>query len=144
MKHWIIRCKDGINFYNSKYPYWGVKIRDKNMVKKFTKGDILWFLTSKNFGGKIIAMVKFTHFYDRKEEPLIQLNTLDNKEQNWDGEDVYDIQIYYKNIYDTRKQKLDLIIQSQQNIIDFDNYKDKIDLDLHYKNFIFYANKIKI
>ncbi len=65
MKHWIVRCKDGINFYNSKYPYWGVKLRDKNTVKKFTKGDILWFLTSKNFGGKIIAMVKFTHFYDR-------------------------------------------------------------------------------
>ena len=54
-KHWLIRVQDGENFRNSKYPCWGVKRGNqdciKTIVNKFKKGDILWFMTSKKYGG---------------------------------------------------------------------------------------------
>lgn len=45
-------------------------------------GDILWFLTSKKYGGKIIGMSEYSKFYDKNDELLIQINTTSNKEQN--------------------------------------------------------------
>ena len=37
---------------------------------KFKEGDILWFLTSKSFGGKIIGMSEYTCYYDRDSEKV--------------------------------------------------------------------------
>ena len=51
---------DGVNFCNSKFPFWGVKRGKggciKSIVKKIKKGDILWFMTSKKYEGKVIGM----------------------------------------------------------------------------------------
>ena len=82
-KHWLIRVHDGENFRNSKYPFWGVKsFCNKTIIDtKFERGDILWFMTSKPYGGKLIGMSEYTCYYDRDNEPLIPLYTCSNREQ---------------------------------------------------------------
>jgi hypothetical protein len=83
-RFWIIRVNDGENFRNSKFPFWGVK-RGKNgciktIIKKMKNGDILWFMTSKKHGGKLIGMSEYCGFYDVEDEPLIQINTKTNEQ----------------------------------------------------------------
>ena len=90
MTHWIFRVNNGDNFRNSKYPFWGVK-RGKNgciktIVTKIKPGDILWFMTSKVFGGRLIGMGEYCEFYDRNDEPLLHINTKTNEEQGWKGD----------------------------------------------------------
>ena len=89
VKHWLIRVGDGLNFINSKYAVWGIKRGRggclKSIVQKFQPGDILWFFTSKKFGGKIIGMAEYTRMYDREDEQLVRIHTLTNSEQNWTG-----------------------------------------------------------
>tara|TARA_Y100000593_G_C4175212_1_gene269096 strand:+ start:349 stop:564 length:216 start_codon:yes stop_codon:yes gene_type:complete len=55
-KHWIIRIGDGVNFKNSKYPFWGMKKGKDGCMKSILinnvkEGDILWFCTNKANGG---------------------------------------------------------------------------------------------
>lgn len=142
---WIIRVNDGENFRNSKYPFWGVK-RGKNgniktIVKKIKKGDILCFITSKSYGGKIIGMGEYSYFYDRQDEPLLQINTKTNEEQNWIGGEPWDIQIHYNNLYITEKQNITGCIQCGGTILEYETFKNKINGNLyeHYNNFKFYA-----
>ena len=144
-KHWIIRVNDGENFKNSKFPFWGLKQHFKGTVKKFQKGDILWFLTSKKFGGKFIGMAEYTCFYDQKDEPLIQINTYSNEDQNWTGDGNWSLQIHYKNLYLTEKQNITAIIKCAGVILDYDTFKEKNipDLPMHYKNYKFYAEPVE-
>ena len=138
---WIIRVNDGENFRNSKLPFWGVKRGNgdciKTIVKKMKYGDGLFFLTSKNHGGKIIGMAEYTHFLDRLED-----ETVTNENQNWEGEDVWDIQIHYKDLYITEKQDIKACIQCGGVILFYDTFKNRIEEDLigHHQNFKFYAN----
>ena len=150
-KHWLIRVKDGKNFNNSKFPFWGVK-RGRSgcylsIVKKFKIGDILWFMTSKSYGGKLIGMSEYTKYYDKEDEPLININTFTNDEQNWEGDVEWDIQIHYTNLYITEKQNITACggrgIQCAGIILDYETFKEKIDGNLydHYRNFKFYAEE---
>jgi len=142
---WIIRTHDGNNLKNSKYPFWGVKRGKggciKSIVKKMKKGDPLFFLTSKKYGGRILAMGEYCGFYDRNEEPLLQINTKTNEEQNWEGDENWDIQIHYCNLYMTEKQNILGTIQCGGVILEYNTFRDSINGDLyeHYKNFKFYA-----
>ena len=145
MAHWIFRVNNGDNFRNSIYPFWGVK-RGKNgcmktIITKIKPGDILWFMTSKAFGGKIIGMSEYCGFYDRNDEPLIHINTKTNEEQGWKGDECWDIQIHYVNLYITEKQNITACIQCGSNILEYETFKDKISGDLyeHYKNYKFYS-----
>ncbi len=145
MKHLIIRVNDGDNFRNSKYPFWGVK-RGKNgcvktIITKINPGDILWFITSKKYGGSIIGMSEYLGFYDRSDEPLIHINTKTNEEQNWKGNELWDIQIHYSNLYITEKQSITGCIQCAGTILEYETFKDKINSNLyeHYKNYKLYA-----
>jgi len=142
---WLIRVGDGENLRNSKYPFWGVK-RGKNgsiktIVNKMLIGDIICFMTSKPYGGKIIGMCEYTGFYDRKDEPLLQIDTKANIEQNWKGDDLWDIQIHYTNLYITEKQNILSCIRCGGIILNYKTFRDEIKSDLyeHYKNFKFYA-----
>jgi len=148
-KHWLVRCNDGENFRNSNYPFWGVK-RGKNgcmktIISKINVGDILWFITSKAYGGQIIGMSEYVSFYDRDDEPLIQINTKTNEQQNWKGDEKWDIQIHYCNMYVTEKQNITGCIQCAGNILEYETFRGKINGDLyeHYKNFKFYAEPKK-
>jgi hypothetical protein len=145
--HWIIRVNDGENFRNSKYPFWGTK-RGKNgcmktIVTKMKKGDILWFITSKQYGGRIIGMSEYCGFYDRNDEPLLQINTKTNEEQNWKGDESWDIQIHYCNLYITEKQYITGCIQCAATILEYETFKSKINGDLyeHYKNYKYYSEQ---
>lgn len=105
------------------------------------KGDILCFMTSKKYGGKIIGMSKYCEFYDRNDEPLIKINTLTNEEQNWKGDEEWDIQIHYCNLYITERQNIIGCIHCGGIILEYESFKDKINGNLynHYENFKFYA-----
>lgn len=111
------------------------------MVTKLVYGDILCFMTSKLYGGKIIGMGEYTGYFDRMDEPLLQINTKTNSEQNWKGDECWDIQIHYDNLYITEKQNITGCIQCSAIILDYEKFKDRINGDLyeHYKNFKFYA-----
>jgi hypothetical protein len=147
--HWIFRVNDGVNFKNSKYPFWGIKAGRndciKSIVKKMKQGDICWFLTSKPYGGKIIGMSEYTHFHDRRDEPLLQIYTMDNNKQNWNGNDSWVIQIHYINLYITEKQNINAIIQNSSTILNYSTFRHLIkdDLTIHYKNFKYYAEPIQ-
>jgi len=142
---WIIRVEDGENFRNSKFSFYGVKRGYggciKTIVKKINKGDILCFMTSKKYGGKIIGMSEYCEFYDRNDEPLIKINTLTNEEQNWKGDEKWDIQIHYCNLYITERQNILVCIQCAGVILKYETFKDRIHENLynHYEKFKFYA-----
>ena len=143
--HWLIRVGDGKNFRKSKLTIWGVKKCHKGMVNKFKPGDILWFLVNQDCGGKIIGMAEFTNFYDRKDEPFIQMNTITNSEQGWEGDSEFDIQIHYKNLYNTEKQNIKICLKGRNTILNYEIVKSKIkdDLVLHYNNYKFYAEILR-
>ena len=144
-KFWIIRVNDGENFRNSKFPFWGVKRGRfnsiKTIVKKIKVGDVLCFITSKPFGGKIIGIAEYCKFYDKDDEPLIQINTKTNEEQNWKGNEKWDIQIHYCNLFITEKQNITGCIQCSSIILEYETFKNKINKNLYdeYNNYKIYA-----
>ena len=129
---YIIRVNDGLNLRNSKYPYWGIKRTggQKTIVQKMEKDDVLCFLTSKPHGGKVIAMAKFTAYYDRKDEPLIHVNTVSNEEQGWCGGEAWDIQIHYDLLRYTDDYDIRGCISHPASILKYDSYKEKFNKDL--------------
>ena len=143
--HWIIRAGDGENFRNSVNPFWGVKRGPggniKTTVKNMKPGDVLWWATPAKYGGKLIGVAEFVGFYDRMDEPLIPINTLSNEEQGWSGDSEWDIQIHYKNLYDTERQDITACIQCSLIIMKYNTFREKVNGDLyeHYKNFKYYA-----
>jgi hypothetical protein len=98
-------------------------------------------MTSKKYGGKIIGMAEYNSFYDRLDEPLIQINTLSNEEQNWKGNDEWDIQIHYINLYNTERQNITGCIACGGIILEYNTFRDKIngELEVHYNNFKYYS-----
>ena len=131
--HHIIRCGDGANLINSVNPYWGVKRTggQNTFVKKMKPGDILWFMTSKPFGGKVIRMAEYTMFCDRQEESLIQLYSFSNSEQGWVGDENWDIQIHYKHLYNIESFDIRGCVACAANILKYETFKQYIDKDLY-------------
>lgn len=148
-RFWIIRVGDGENFRNSNFPFWGVKRGQgggiKTIVNKMNPGDILWFLTNKHYGGKLIGMSEYCGFYDRNDEPLLHINTKTNEEQNWTGDEDWSIELHYCNLYITEQQNITGCIPCPGIILDYETFKSKINGDLyeHYRNFKFYAQAKK-
>jgi len=146
---WFVRVGDGKNFRNSKYPSWGLKRGRhgciKTIVDKIKPGDILCFITSKLYGGKVIGISEYTGYHDRHNEPLITINTYSNREQHWKGEDDWSIQIHYKDLYITEKQNIKAIIQCSAIILEYETFKDRglPDLYNHYNNFKYYGEPKK-
>jgi len=143
VQYWLIRVGDGENLRNSNYPFWGVKHRFKGNVRKMNRGDILLFITSKqgDESGKVIAMGEYTEYYDRHDEPLLQIHTKTNVEQNWKGDEDWSIQIHYKDLYITERQNIKVSIACAAPILNYETFKSRIADDLieHYKNFKYYA-----
>jgi hypothetical protein len=145
-KHWLVRVNDGHNFKNSKYPIWGVKPGNNNqflsIVQKLRKGDILWFITAKKYGGKAIAMAEYTEYHNRTDEQLFDIHTKSNAEHGWAGDDDYNIQLSYIKLYDIERQNIQVVVQCCATIMSYDTFKGQgfPDLIHHYTNFKFYAN----
>ena len=98
-------------------------------------------MTSKLFGNKLIGMCEYTCYYDRDVEPLIPIQTYTNIEQGWNGEELWNIQIHYKNLYITEKQNIKAVIKCGAIILEYETFKDRglPDLYNHYDMFKFYA-----
>jgi len=143
--HWIIRVADGKNFKNSNFPFWGLKAGKKDIVKnsalKIKEGDILWFLCNKSNDNKIIGMATFTKLLDKRDEPLIEIETRSCNDQGWVG-DEWEIELHYTNLYNTEKQCI-IIDENigQSPLRNYYNNKDKIneDLENHYNGFKYYG-----
>jgi hypothetical protein len=132
INHWIIRVGDGKNFTKSRYPFWGMKRghNDNNKCRiknNFKEGDILWFITSSPYGGKAIGLAEYTTYYDKKDETLVQINTYSNKEQNWDGEEDWELQIHYKNLYLSEKADISIILSCGSVINNYDTFKERLE-----------------
>jgi formylmethanofuran dehydrogenase subunit E len=149
MNHWLIRVGDGYNLKHGKHAIWGVKRGKNNSIKgriqkNFNSGDIIWFITNKENGGKIIAMVEYIDFHDREDETLININTITNEEQGWKGNDIYDIQINFKNYYNVEKHNFDICIKCANNILSYRTFKEQekisYDLEMEYELIKKYAN----
>lgn len=129
--HWIIRVGDGRNFTSSRYPFWGMK-RGPNdnikgvITKRFNEGDILWFVTNSSHGGKAIGMAEYTTMYDKKDEPLVEINTYSDEEQNWTGDGNWDLQIHYKDLYLTQKSNIPIVIVCASSINNYETFKDRL------------------
>jgi hypothetical protein len=103
----------------------------KTIVSKIKPGDILWFLTSKDYGGKFIGMAEYCGFYDRNDEPLFYINTKTNEELGWTGDELWDIQIHYNNLYNTERKNIVAIIQCGGAILEYETFKHKISDNLY-------------
>jgi hypothetical protein len=128
--HWLIRIGDGINFKNSlKYNIWGVKTNSnttgfKKIVKK---GDILWFIISKN-NAKTIAFAEYIS-YNERTKTNEELGWIENNSNNWT------IEINYTNLTDIEDRNYFTgIIGSNVNIRQY-NDKCKINLPQIYERF---------
>ena len=143
----IIRVGDGNNFENSRHPIWGLKSIHKGMVKNIKKGDTIAFLQSKNYGGRILGFAEFVKWDNRIYEPLLSINTYSNEEMGWEGNEDWNIQIHYKNLYISKKVNIQVIIQCGATILNYKTFKDKNqdlpDLYHHYNNLKIYAETKK-
>lgn len=129
--HFIVRVGDGVNFRNSKNPFWGMKKNALGIVKKMNVGDIIWFITNKANGGKAIGVAEFTgEFYNRREENLVEINTLTNEEQGWNGDGAWDIQFHYKNLYMIDHANINVCLPGAWNITYYSSICDKINDNL--------------
>jgi hypothetical protein len=143
--HWLLRIGDGRNFRNSVYPFWSVKRGKNNSIKgcvrNIAEGDILWFITNQSAGGKIIGMAEFTYMYDIKEKPTSDMTIFSNSEQDWIGDDVWDIQIYYKNMYKTENANINICIRCNSSILSYITFRDRISHNLYreYDMFLKYG-----
>ncbi len=98
-----------------------------NITKKMKEGDIMWFIVNKINGGKSIAVAEYTgKLYDRRDEPLTHIYTLTNKEQGWIGNEPWDIQIYYRNLYMIEHANIDICLRGAWSIMYYDSVKNNI------------------
>ena len=136
--HYVIRVNDGENLRNGVNPYWGVT-RDagqKSKVEKMNHGDVLWFITSKQFGGKVIGMAEYVGCSDRKEDVGFKSHLISNKEQGWVGDKEWDILIHYDKLYNTEHYEIGACIKCSGNILSYERFKENITKNLYeiYEN----------
>ena len=139
--HHIINVGNGNNYRKSVYPFWGLSQNTRNYIRNFMNvGDVLWFCQDFGKDLKVIGMAEYTHKYDIMDEPLIPMNIIEREKQNWDSTVSNEIQIYYKEIYDTSRQNL-RIEKTDQEIFTYSNEYGG-DLYKHYGGFKFYGKPL--
>ena len=79
--------------------------------------------------------------YDVKEKPTPDMTIFSNSEQDWIGDDVWDIQIYYKNMYKTENSDLNICIRCSSSILSYITFRDHISHNLYreYDMFLKYG-----
>jgi hypothetical protein len=136
--HHIINVGDGFNFRKSNFPFWGVSQNNRTYIDtSIFRGDVLWFCQELGDKFKVIGMCEYTHAFDSIDEPLIQLNIVERELQNWDERVVNDIQIHYRNLYDTGGQEI--FIETCRYASEISPYGEDCGLFKHYDGFKFYA-----
>lgn len=139
--HHIVNIGDGKNYRKSIFPFWGLSHNMRTYINNFLNvGDVLWFCQDLKNELKVIGMAEYTHKYDIVDEPLIPLNIIEREKQNWDESINNEIQIHYKEKYDTTQQNI-RIKMSNQEISTYSNEYGG-DLYKHYGGFKFYGKPL--
>ncbi len=145
--HWILRVRDGNHFWSSSSDkLWGITStfgNAKGFLRDVKEGDILWFLTNKSVGGKLVAVATFTEKKPRILGPLLAL-TKTNEELGWTqvtGE--WDTEIHYKDLYDLTPCSLIPDIHGQAPIRRYNAEKCVISLPQEYPYIVKYSQANK-
>lgn len=115
-------------------------------AKKMKAGDILWFIVNKSNGGKAIGVAEYTgELHNREDEPLIPIHTFTNEQQEWVGDEPWDIQIYYRNLYMIGHAEIKICLAISLNVLYYSTIKDKIvdDLPECFKNIQRYLQPVE-
>jgi hypothetical protein len=84
------------NLRIGKYPFWGLNKNHKNSIESLKKGTIIAFITNKQKNGnRVIGMAEFVSWYDRRNEPFLNINTVTNEKQGWVGDGEWEIQVLF-------------------------------------------------
>lgn len=152
-KNYIFRVGDGENFENSGYDnnLWGISSDNKcslSLLKKFNKGDIIWFSTTKGtkYNGKIIAVAEYDNFLDRDKDENKKKKYC-NENIGWKGDINWNILIFVKNLYDIRHLDIKVVFACSLSLFTYESYikqrnkKEKAyeNLETHYKNIKYYC-----
>lgn len=143
--HWILRVRDGKHFWSSSTEkLWGITSKyAKSFLTDVKDGDILWFLTNKASGGKLVAVATFSMKKDRVLGPLIAL-TKTNEELGWtltEGE--WDTEIHYRDLYDISGCNMTPDIKGQTSIRQYKSEKCLVRLPEEYPYIMKYSNATK-
>jgi hypothetical protein len=143
--NWIIRIQDGKHFFQQAHNgIWAIRniTKYQNILKKFKKGDNIWFMqkkTSKGEYGKLTAYGKYDHHFIRD----VDLIDRENKERGWDKHapifgGTWGIEIRFTEFKDLRKStgfvtgikstSLDAVMPRciYETHIDFDSLKARL------------------
>jgi hypothetical protein len=123
--HWLLRIGNGNNFKNSsKFNIWGITetTNSKHFKKLVKKGDILWFIISKEGKGQAIAFAEYVSHNSRTKTDMELGWELENNSSNWSTE------INYKNLIDIEDNNYFTYIQGQNVNIRKYNEKCKVNL----------------
>jgi hypothetical protein len=142
-KHYILQVSDGENFVkgNSRC-LWYVRLRYKTFIEKAKEGDKLWFIRSKQSEdlqlGKVIAVADFVS----KNKITNEDNEI-KKTLNFTGKQggLCNIVIHYTKLYNLTALDLYLGQKYQITIVEYDNVKEKLLIDLvyEYKKIVLYS-----
>ena len=138
----IIRV-DEDEFKKSKSNFWsiprGPNDKSKSFVEKIPKNTLLIFVAIGSC--KLLGMGQYDKFYDKNDEPLININTFDSHHQGWKGDKDCTIQINYKNFYEFNGQKeLKCVIISQGSLFKYENLKKNPIHKIHENYYEIYNN----
>ena len=122
--HWLLRIGNGNNFKNSsRFNIWGVKqtTNSKSFEKLVKKGDVLWFIVSRN-NGQAIAFAEYINHNER---------TKTDQELGWESEPNshnWTIEINYENLTNVEDKNLYTCIVGQN--VNIRKYNDKCKINL--------------
>ena len=131
--HWIVRVGCGKNFKGSfSKKIWGIKGQTtdgKCFCKNAVKGDVLWFVTNKAAGNKVVGVATYESHELRQLGPLIAVSRT-NEELGWteEGDGSWDTEIRLANGFDLNGCDLALPLVGQSNVRRY--VVDKISLNL--------------
>jgi hypothetical protein len=136
---WLLRVGDGENFKNSSLRrIWGINTREKSSFIKDVKcGDRLWFIINKS-KGQIIAVATYCSHNKRNLGPIVEVS-LNNKELDWSGDDVWDVEVHYTDLYGLIQCDLVTDIKGQVAIRRYEHTKCNVNLSVEYNNILRYS-----
>lgn len=134
--HWLIRVRDGVNFEQNIFSrgrkFWSIKDSNNNgkaFYRDVRANDILWFVTNKEGGSRIIAVARYLSHNERVLGPLVALSPT-NEDLGW-NEPGYTKEFHFDDCYDVKEWNLTNPVDNRSTVIKYSN-KFNYDLPLHW------------
>ena len=145
----FLRVNDGINFRNSKHPFWRTNICWKpninNRLAELNHGQelVFCFITCKqgHETGRIVGFATYVDHHDMREGPIKESHRISNKDQGWDypnEKGISDLHLDYKDLHRIKSKHFPVSIQGAMNMILYEpKHKERMgDLVTFYKECI--------